>query len=397
MGKIFIKAGLLLDGTGDEPKNNKGILIEDGKIISIQDMELIPDDCTVYDFSSQTVMPGMINCHIHLDMPPVADPFPHYRDLNDVEKMIGCLERLDEYLSSGVTHVRSLGCENYFDLKFRDAIRKGLIKGPGIICAGHNLCMTGGHGWFIGIECDGVDECRKAARNVIKKGVDCVKLMATGGVMTPLVEPGAQQFSFEEMKAIIEEAHKAGRKTATHAQGSQGILDAVAAGVDSVEHGIFLTDEIIDMMLEKGTFLVPTLVAPYYIVKNGVSAGIPEYAVRKSETMGQNHIESFKKAYKAGVKIALGTDGGTPFNPHDSTWFELKLMVEYGVNPKDAIVYATRNAAELLNIANLYGTIEIGKMADIIVIDENPLEKIDTLANIRAVFKDGELYKKGEH
>lgn len=395
MRKVFIKAGLLLDGTGNEPKKNKGILVEDGKIVNVQDVEYIPDDSMIYDYSNQTVMPGLINCHIHLDMPPVADPFPNYRDLNDVEKMLGCLKRLEQYLSTGVTHVRSLGCENYFDVKFRDAIRKGLVKGPGIVCAGHNLCMTGGHGWFMGIECDGVDECRKAARTVIKKGVDCVKLMATGGVMTPLVEPGSQQFSFEEMKAIIEEAHKAGRKTTTHAQGSKGILDAVAAGIDSIEHGIFLTDEIIDMMLEKGTALVPTLVAPYYIIKNGVKAGIPEYAVQKSEAIAQSHIESFKKAYKAGVRIALGTDGGTPLNPHDRTWFELKLMIDYGVNPKDAIVFATKNAAELLDIADLCGTIENGKMADIIVIDENPLENIETLANVKAVFKNGELYKKG--
>ncbi len=395
MVRLFIKTGLLIDGTGKEPIRNAGIVIEDGKISDIRSMEMVPDDCMVYNYSNQTVMPGMINCHIHLDMPPVADPFPYYRDLNDVEKTLGCLERLDRYLCSGVTYVRSLGCENYFDVKFRDAIRKGLTYGPGIVCSGPNLCMTGGHGWFMGLECDGVDECRKAARTLIKKGVDCVKFMATGGVMTPLVEPGSQQFSFEEMQAIIEEAHKAGKKTATHAQGSQGILDAVKAGVDSVEHGIFLTDEIIDLMLKKGTFLVPTLVAPFYISKNGLKAGIPEYAVRKSDAVGPSHIESFKKAYRAGVKIALGTDGGTPLNPHEATWFELKLMTEYGVKPMDAIVYSTGNAAKLLNIDKLYGTIENGKAADIIVIDENPLDNMETLSNVKAVFKDGKLYKKG--
>ncbi|MFA9424177.1 MAG: amidohydrolase family protein [Sedimentibacter sp.] len=396
MQKKFLKAGILIDGTGKDPLKNKGIVIEEGKIVKIQGIEDVPEDCVVYDYSNQTVMPGMINSHIHLDMEPIADPVKRYKELNDVEKMIGCLNRLEDYLNSGVTYVRSLGGENYFDVKFRDAIKKGMIKGPGISCAGPNLCMTGGHGWFMGLECDGPEECRKASRTVIKNGADCVKFMATGGVMTPNVEPGSQQFSFEEMKAIVDEAHNAGKRTATHAQGEHGILDAVKAGVDSVEHGIFLTDEIIEMMIAKGTFLVPTLAAPYYIFTNGIEAGIPSYAVKKAEAVAQSHIESFKNAYKAGVKIALGTDSGTPLNPHDGTWFELKLMVDCGVSPSDAIVYATKNAAELLSIDNLYGTIEIGKMADIIVVDDNPLDNIQTLSDIKATFKHGELHCKSK-
>lgn len=392
MKKSFIKAGLLIDGTGHEPEKNKGILIENEKIIDIQTIDDIPADCDVYDYGNQVVMPGMINAHVHLDMPAIPDSYPYFRDTNDVEKVLNCMKWLNQYLSSGVTFVRSLGCGNYFDVKFRDAIRKGIVKGPGIVCSGPNLCMTGGHGWFLGVECDGIDGCRKAVRTVLKNSADCVKLMATGGVMTPLVEPGSQQFSYEEMQVIIEEAHKAGKKAATHAQGAKGIRDAVAAGVDSVEHGIFLTDEIIDMMLEKGTFLVPTLVAPYYISKNGLEAGIPEHAVRKSNAIGSDHIESFKKAYKAGVRIALGTDAGTPLNPHDCTWFELKLMIDYGVKPMDALVCATGNSAELLGIKDLYGTIECGKMADIIVVNENPLENIGTMADVKAVFKHGEHF-----
>ena len=395
MGNSFIKAGLLIDGKGGAPEPHRGILFGGGKIIDILPMDKVPEDCTVHDYSAGTVMPGMINAHIHLDMPPVADPFPWFRDRTDAEKILACLARLEKYLASGVTYVRSLGCENYIDVKFRNAIRAGMVKGPGIVCAGPNLCMTGGHGWGIGIQCDGVDECRKAARTVIRNDVDCVKLMATGGVMTPNVEPGSQQFTYDEMRVIIEEAHKAGKKTASHAQGEHGIKDAVAAGIDSIEHGIFLTDEIIEMMLKNGTFLVPTLVAPYYISKNGLAGGIPEFAVRKSDKIGPSHLESFKKAYTAGVRIALGTDAGTPFNLHEKTWFELNQMIELGVKPMDAIIAATSNAAELLGISESYGTIEKGKMADIIVLDSNPLESIGALADVKAVFKHGELYVNG--
>ena len=262
----------------------------------------------------------------------------------------------------------------------------------GIITAGPLICMSGGHGWRGGREIDGVDEARKAARQVIREGADFVKFSATGGVMTPGVEPGSPQLTFPEMEALCFETNKAGKRSATHAQGSGGILDAVKAGVTSVEHGIFLTDEIIALMIEKGTWLVPTLAAPYNIVKHGLEGGIPEYAVRKANMIIGAHNESFRKAYRAGVKIAMGTDAGTPFNEHGESWFELKLMCENGMSPMEAIVVTTKNAAELLDIDQDYGTLEPGKYADFIVLDGNPLENLEVLSDVKATYRHGECY-----
>ena len=263
------------------------------------------------------------------------------------------------------------------------------MQGPGIVAAGRNLCMTGGHGWTMGWECDGPDACRKAAREELKAGVDVIKIMATGGVMTPGVEPGSPQLTEEEMRAAIEEAHKAGRKTATHAQGNTGIKNALRAGIDSIEHGCYLDEESIGMMLKNGTYLVPTLAAPRNIVDYGVENGVPEYAVKKSLVVMDNHIRSFQDAYKAGVKIAMGTDSGTPFNSHSGSAFEMQLMVEAGMAPGDAIVAATRNAAECLDILERTGTLEVGKAADIIALPGDPLLDIKALKTVEDVFKDG--------
>ena len=210
--------------------------------------------------------------------------------------------------------------------------------------------------------------------------------MATGGVMTPGV-------TMEEMKAAIDEAHKADRKTATHAQGTQGIKNALHAGIDSIEHGIFLDDECIDWMVEHGTYLVPTLAAPRCILDAGVEKGMKDYVLRKANLVVDAHIESFKKAYQRGVKIAMGTDAGTPYNFHNNSAFELELMVANGMKPMDAIVASTRNGADCIGVLKDYGTIEAGKVADIIAIEGDPLQDISCVRKVRTVYKAGEKLK----
>lgn len=274
-------------------------------------------------------------------------------------------------------------------MQIRDCIDSGLIQGPHMLCAGRCICMTGGHGWQDGIEADGKDECRKAARTLLKEGVDIIKIMATGGVMTKGVEPGSAQLTQEEMAVIIEEAHKAGRKTATHAQGTQGIKNALYAGIDSIEHGIFLDQECLDFMKEHGTYLVPTLVAPQCIVENGIEAGIADYMVKKAIYVKDAHVKSFKAAYAQGLKIALGTDGGTPFNYHNNTAYEMELMVKYGVDRMDILKIATHNSADCLGVLNEYGTLEVGKHADLVCLEENPLDDISNVRKIDKVIKDG--------
>ena len=261
--------------------------------------------------------------------------------------------------------------------------------------SGRCICMTGGHGWNTGRQADGADECRKAAREMLRAGADWIKVMATGGVMTKGVEPGAEQLSVEEMTAIAEEAHKKGVRVCTHAQGNTGIKNALKAGIDCIEHGIYLDDESIGTMLKQGSWLVPTLCAPHFILKHGVKDGVPEYAVKKTEIVHDAHFASFQKAYKAGVKCACGTDAGTPYNPHNGTPNELILMVKAGLTPMQAIETATINSAKLLNVSDSLGSIEVGKKAHFAIFDGDPSKDINDILKCRMTVKNGEVvYKK---
>lgn len=387
MTKVLYKNCTLIDGRGEEPLVSS-ILVEDGKILALgQDL----DYDELVDLEGKFVMPGLINSHVHITMEPVGNPYVYLLNESDSRTSLRGARNLMKHLRAGTTYFRDLGAAHGIDIELRKAVEDGLVEGAEFKCAGSVVTMTGGHGWPIGREADGPYETRKAAREQLKAGADLIKIMATGGVMTSGVEPGSPQLSLEEMKAAVEEAHKAGRKTASHAQGTQGIKNAILAGIDSIEHGIILDDEAIDMMIERGTFLVPTLVAPYWIIKNGVEAGIKQDAYDKAKSVMDTHLNSFKEAYKKGVKIAMGTDAGTPFNLHSMDWMELKLMIDAGMTPMDAIVASTRNSAELLDILDMYGTLEEGKFADFLVLDENPLENIETLGQIRAVYKKGRL------
>lgn len=389
--KILFKGFRLIDGNGSEPVENAYMLIVDSKIEKIgrNDESENTEGAVEIDLKGKTVMPGLINSHVHITMEPIGDPTSLMARESQSKTALRGVANLRKHLLAGTTFFRDVGAGYGIDFALRDAVNEGLIQGAQFLAAGRCLTMTGGHGWFIGREADGVDEMRKAAREQLKAGADLIKIMATGGVMTKGVEPGSPQLSMEEMAAAIEETHKAGKKTATHAQGTQGIKNAVLAGIDSVEHGIFLDDEVIQLMVERGTYLVPTLVAPYFIVKNGVEAGIPKYAVDKANYVMDYHRESFKKAHKAGVKIAMGTDAGTPFNLHDKAPYELKLMVECGMTPMEAVVSSTRGSADLLGILDNYGTLEEDKYADFIVLNENPIDNLDTLFEIDKVYKLG--------
>jgi imidazolonepropionase-like amidohydrolase len=297
---------------------------------------------------------------------------------------------------AGVTSVRDLGGKDGIDLIIRDAIRSGLIPGPRMLASGRLICMTGGHGWQIGREADGPDEVMKAAREQIKAGADVVKFMATGGVMTPGVEPGSEQFTEEELRAGIQEAHKVGRKTATHAMGTQGILNALRAGIDSIEHGVFLDEETISLMVNRDVPLVPTISALYHIESKGVEAGIPAFAVDKTLRLKHSYIESVRMAREAGVRVAMGTDAGTPFNVHGENLGELQRLVEVGYSPMEALESGTRVASQVLGLENELGTIEEGKLADLVMVDGNPLEEVGLLLKteaIRLVMQGGKLVK----
>lgn len=253
------------------------------------------------------------------------------------------------------------------------------------------ICMTGGHGNRHGRVADGKDDVVRAVREQIHAGSDLVKIMATGGVMTPGVDPEDAHYSFEEISAGIHEAKRFHRTTASHAQGAEGILNATRGGITSIEHGIFMTDECIEEMLKRGTFLVPTLAAINNILSND-SSGIPDYIMEKAKRCAQAHRKSVKAFYDAGGKIAMGTDAGTPFNLHGSNAQELRHMVNNGLTSTDAIIASTRTAAELMEL-DKQGVIKKGADADMLIVNGNPVDDIDCVADVnnhRFVIKAGE-------
>jgi imidazolonepropionase-like amidohydrolase len=303
------------------------------------------------------------------------------------------------YLSllAGVTTVRDLGSLDGITVSLRDAINLGITIGPRIVCCNQAICITGGQGWEFSRQADGVDEVRQAVREQFRAGANCIKLMSTGGVMTPGVDPGAVQFTYEELRTGVEEAHRTGRKAASHAQGNDGIKNSLRAGIDTIEHGIFLDDEAIGLFLEKKTVLVPTLSAPFNIMEKGEKSGIPAFIIEKTKHVKDIHNESAKKAYQAGIPIAMGADAGTPFNGHGENIKELELLVGIGLSPMETILSATRIAAETVGLSKMIGTIEEGKLADLIVVEGDPLKDIRILQNknkIVAIMKDGRFFKK---
>lgn len=389
--KLLLDNARVVDGLGGVIVPG-WVLIEEGKIAGVGPCDTSPhlqmraeQAGSVADLAGKTVLPGLIDCHVHLALDASPDPLKTIAGEGTGLSALRIASHARRTLEAGVTTVRDLGARAFATIEVRNAINSGLIPGPRMLCAGHLICMTGGHGWPIGREADGADEVRRAAREQLKAGADVVKLMATGGVLTPGTEPGAAQLTLEELRAGVEEAHKAGRKATAHAQGTEGIRNAVLAGIDSVEHGFFLTDEIIGMMVERGVYLVPTLAAARAIVQHGKESGIHPSAVDKAMAAQEAHVKSFAKALKAGVKVAMGTDAGTPFNEHGRNAQELVLLVEHGMSEAEAIQSATSRAAELLGIGDSVGSISVGKVADLLVVKGDPLQDISVLADPEAI------------
>lgn len=384
MTKLYIHAQTLIDGISDAPKQDQLITIEDDKIIQIEEYHEVNEDV----IHEKVVTPGFFNCHVHI-MYPVG--FDANKEFTLMEKAFYAQKHCKEYLESGVTFIRVVGTEENYDLQIKEAIENHVIEGPHMYCTGKVICMTGGHGWQESIEADGKDACLKAVRTQLRSGVDLIKIMATGGVMTEGVEPGNAQFTVDEMKVMIEEAHKAGRKTATHAQGLQGIKNALYAGIDSIEHGCFLDDECLERMKEQNTFLVPTLCAPQCIIDKGVENGVAKYAVDKTLKVKDAHVESVKKAYEKGIQIALGTDAGTSFNYHSNTAYEMELLARLDISNMDILKMATINSARCVGVEKDYGSIEVGKQADLVCLNENPLENISNVRKINRVIQSGKI------
>lgn len=411
MTNILIRNGMLIDGTGALPVPQAAVLVRDDRIHAMgpaDSLSLPNEPITEIDADGGTILPGFIDTHVHLMLEGVnlvrelTTPFS-MRFYNSVRYMQNTVE-------AGITSVRDAGGA---DAGIKQAVESGVVLGPRMQISIAVLTITGGHGdgWmrsgmefelfpaypgFPASRVDGVDACRQKVREVLRAGAEVIKLCSTGGVLSPTDHPEFTQFSPEELEVIVREAaYRRGVKVMAHAQGVEGIKNAVRAGIHSIEHGIFLDNEAIDLMLEHGTFLVPTLLAPLAVLEAGEKGGMPEYGVRKSREVVEIHSDSIARAHKAGVKIAMGTDAGVM--PHGTNLRELGLMVNIGMTPMEAIVAITRTAAECLGWQDRVGTVEPGKLADIVIAKTNPLQDIRSLEdknNIALVMKGGKVVKE---
>lgn len=367
--------------------------VENGKITDIQ-ADFNPGDEkleeTIIDLREYYIIPGFIDCHVHILIDAQIRNGQRTEEGGKIANII-CegLDHVKKLYKAGVVACRDLGSYKGYVLGIRDAINQGLINGPRILACGHAICVTGGHGCEISYEIDGVDSMRKAVHQTIKDGADVIKLMASGGVNSPGPEPGPCELTKEEIQIGIETAHSMGRKVAAHAHGETAIKLCIEAGVDSIEHGVFMTEEIMDQMIEKDVFLVPTLCAPYYAVREGIRLEPDNLDHQKSKQVLKRHRQVVKRCSDKGVKIAMGTDAGCPFNPYEKVGYEIVLMVEAGLSPKAAIKAATAGGAELLGLDDL-GALAVGKSASFICLKQNPLDHIEAVDKVAKLFVDGE-------
>jgi imidazolonepropionase-like amidohydrolase len=388
----------LIDGTGATPIDQAALLIN-GEIIEAvgaKDEVSVPADAEVIDIQGKYLLPGLIDTHIHMDLHGMADTFQENL-VEDKLRTLRAAREMEETLRAGFTTIRNVGSVNYLDFAVKAGIEQGLVKGPRILTSGRAISMTcSGTEYFAGFYrlADGPQECRKAAREQLKEGADLLKVMATGAIMNPGGVPGAPQLDVDEIKAVVEEGAKLGKHTAAHAHGAQGIINAVLAGVRTIEHGTMADDEAIALMADNGVFLVPTLVVHECWINHKKGLDVPEFMLAKSLAIEEQGREALHKAIDAGVRIAMGTDAGTNFNYHGKNSGEIIAYVQQGfMTPMEALQSATQTAAVAIQMEQQIGTLEKGKFADCLVLENNPLEDITGLAdpgNISMVIKGGQ-------
>jgi imidazolonepropionase-like amidohydrolase len=387
--RLILVGATLIDGTGAPPEAGRAVVVADGRIADIVPAARAPAG-PVLRLDGLRLVPGLINCHVHLCLGAEADPVRPLLDDPPGLTTLKAALRARRTVEAGVTTVRDLGGKDYLEFSVRRAIADRLLPGPRVLAAGRGICMTGGHGWWFGREADGPDDARKAVREQLKMGADVIKIFATGGVMTPGVEPGSPQLTDSEIRAAIDEARRAGRRVAAHAHAASGIRACVDAGITSIEHGVFVDQDLATRMKQTGVYLVPTLVAPAAIAAGGEAAGIPAFMVRKARAVLEAHGRGFELAVRTGVPIAAGTDAGTPLNAHGSMVPELALMVRYGLSPMDALRAATSSAAAALGLEREVGRVAPGFVADLLAVEGDPLVDIAALAQVRLVLANGE-------
>lgn len=398
---IAIKAGRVLDVRSGQMLNNAFILIEDERITAVGANVTVPAGAEVIDLKAMTLLPGLIDSHTHLTFEPGIGGVAGLTKSVPRQTLTGAKNaRLT--LMAGFTTVRNLGAAGYSDTALRDAINAGDVPGPRIVASGPSLGITGGHcddnylPWEYQHKADGVADgvanVMGKTREVIKYGANVIKFCSTGGVLSLGDDPKAAEFTFEEMKAIVAEAHRLGRKVAAHAHGGEGLKQAVLAGVDSIEHGTYIDDEGIKLMKEKGTYLVPTIYLTEWFMENQAKLGLPPQIIAKANAVMPAMKKNLTHAIQQGVPVAFGTDAAV--YPHGLNAREFAVLVRMGLTPLQAIQTATVHASKLLDRADSIGAVEAGKYADLIAVEGDPIKDVTELERIKFVMKGGVVVKK---
>ena len=411
-GTVVIRAARVIDGTGGAVINNGAVMVNDNKVSIVGPFAAMsfPAGTRVIDLGDATILPGFIDSHTHIIGRTLGDPEGSsalVRDIDSFGAILG-VGNAERTLMAGFTTIRNVGAGNFDDIALRKAINDGWIAGPRIVAAGHSLGITGGHcdenGYKPGLAdgdfksgiADGIDAVRAAVRYQIKYGADVIKTCATAGVLSEgMATVGTTQYSFEELKAMVDEASKLNRKVAAHAHGTEGIKIATRAGVSSIEHGSFLDEEGARLMAQRGTYLVPTLMAGEGVEKLAKEGFLRGNRREKALLAAAAMRKGIKIAIANRVPIAFGTDSGVI--PHGTNGREFYLLVEWGgMRPMDAIVAGTMSAAKLLGLEGSVGTLQSGKLADIVAVSGNPLTDIRRMENVVFVMKNGAIYKGGD-
>lgn len=368
--------------------DNAVLIINEGKIVWVGAENEIPSEITLPTLRKHVsfIMPGLIDCHVHLALLNHTPVSPIDWALCSVEAM----QHLRELRKAGVVACRDLGSNDSIIIGIAKAQRQGLLQDmPRVVAAGAALATTGGHGTNISIECDGADEFTKACRQVIKNGAEVIKVMMSGGVNSPGKEPGPPEVNEDEIIAAVREAHARGRKVAVHAHGNTAIRRSVNAGVDSIEHGVFNSEDLIEQMAAQGTALVPTLCAPYYAVQEGLRVEPDNPDHKRSQAIVAEHNHNTRLAFEKGVMVCMGTDAGCPFNPHDRAFYEAVLLHKTGIPALDVLRIATLNGAILLGLDKELGTLDAGKQASFLILDTSPVKDIEALCADKQIYIQG--------
>ncbi|HEX8553523.1 MAG TPA: amidohydrolase family protein [Sphingomonas sp.] len=404
----YIHAGQLLDRPGEAPRGNSTVVVRDGKVVEVRDGFAAPEaGAKVIDLRDRFVLPGLIDAHVHL-WGIGGDPMRERLNAlttDDADDMMQAVVNARTTLRAGFTTVRDLGGNPRGIRALRDAVARGDVEGPTIVNAGRMVSVTGGHGdgrnglaeeWSDAVHahqintCDGPDDCRRAVRMQVGLGAQVIKFAATGGVLSNVAGGLGRAMTPEEMRAIVETAHGLGRKVAAHSHAADGTRAALEAGVDSIEHGTFIDDEAVRLFKTKGAWLVPTMIAPVAALAQARGGQLPPATIPKAEAAAASAMESHRKAFAAGVKVAFGTDSGV--SKHGENAREFALMVRAGMTPAQAIRAATVGAAELLGQADA-GTIRPGMRADLIAVTGSPIEDVTRLERVAFVMKRGVVAK----